>query len=221
VHIQGTFSAHSGNDQCTFREHSGHIQGTLSAHSGNVQCLLRCSSSAALHWTPKAGPRTSPDKYSGDIQCTFRERPVHFREPLVHIQGTFSARSGNVQCTMSRSSSAARHWTPEAGPRRSPDKYSGNIQGTFRERSVHIQGTFSARSGNVQCPLRRSSSAALHWTPEAGPRGSPDKYSADIQGTFRERPVHIQGTFSAHSGNVQCTFRERPVHIEPLIIGRS
>ena len=37
MHIQGTFSVHSGNVQCTFRERSVHIQGTFSAHSVNIQ----------------------------------------------------------------------------------------------------------------------------------------------------------------------------------------
>jgi hypothetical protein len=41
MHIQGMFSAHSGNVQCTFRERSLYTQGTFNAHSGNVQCTFR------------------------------------------------------------------------------------------------------------------------------------------------------------------------------------
>jgi hypothetical protein len=37
----GAFTQHSGNIQCTFREHSVHIQGTFSARSGNIQCTFR------------------------------------------------------------------------------------------------------------------------------------------------------------------------------------
>jgi hypothetical protein len=42
------------------------------------------------------------------------------------------------------------------------------------------------------------------------------EHSGNVQCNFRERSVHIQGTFSAHSGNVQCTFRERSVQIPTL-----
>jgi hypothetical protein len=71
---EATFSAHSGNVQCTFRECSVHIQGTFSAHSGK-QRSVRIQGMFSAH--------------SGNVQCTCRERSVH-------IQGTFIVHSGNV-----------------------------------------------------------------------------------------------------------------------------
>ena len=38
---------------------------------------------------------------------------------------------------------------------------SGNIQCTFRERSVHNQGTFTAQSGNIQCTIREHSRSTI------------------------------------------------------------
>jgi hypothetical protein len=39
-------------------------------------------------------------------------------------------------------------------------------------------------------------------------------HTGNIQCTFSEGLVLIQGTLRAHSGNVQCTYRERSVHIQ-------
>jgi hypothetical protein len=81
VHIQGTFSAHSGNVQCTFWERSVHIQGTFNAHSGNVQCTFG-ERSMHIQGTFNA--------HSGNVQCTFGERSMH-------IWGTFSVHSVRVE----------------------------------------------------------------------------------------------------------------------------
>jgi hypothetical protein len=169
-HIQGTFSAHSGNVQRTFRERSVHFQETYSAHSGDVQCTFRerpldqragnanpqlsgiqartyssaLSRERSVHFqgTFSAHSRNILcGAHSGNVQCTFRERSVHF-------QGMFSALSGNNQCTFREHSLQERTGgkNPQLG-RVQACTYSSTI---FRERSVNIQGTFSEYPGNIQ-----------------------------------------------------------------------
>jgi hypothetical protein len=95
-----------------------------------------------------------------------------FREHTVHIQGTFSAHSGNIQ-----------------GPFR--DRFSRtNLlsralrRGGFREHSVHIQGTFSAHSGNIQGTFRE------HSRNIQGLSGHNSvQISENTQRTFREHSV--------------------------------
>jgi ketosteroid isomerase-like protein len=108
----------------------------------------------------------------------------------VHIQGTFSAHSGNVQCT-------------------------------FRERSVHIQGTFSVVIGVVVDDVVCTCTQPIYRERSVHIQGTFSAYSGNVQCTFRERSVHIQGTFSAHSGNLQCTFRERSVRSPVLEFAAS
>jgi len=138
----------------------------------------------------------------------------------VHIQGTFSAHSVNIQCTFSEHSvnihGQLQHF-PEHLFRSVQTPYRRPSLCTFGERSVHIQGTFSAHSGNIQCTFSEHSvnihGQLLHF-PEHLFRSVQTPYCRPSLCTFRERSVHIQGTFSAHSGNFQCTFRERSVHIQ-------
>ncbi len=81
MRIQGTFSAHSGNVQCAFKERSVHIQGTFSAHSEDVQCTFRERSvhSQGAFSGEKAGGAVDTRGgvrwwLPGNIRGTFRER---------------------------------------------------------------------------------------------------------------------------------------------------
>jgi hypothetical protein len=112
VHIQGTFSALSGNVQSKFRKRLVYIQGTFSVHSGtfsvhsgNVQCIFRLSIKRtkvdAEYNLPTWVPTTRVNINRRSIPGV--DLRVHHVLPRVPqclgpvIQGTLSAHSGNVE----------------------------------------------------------------------------------------------------------------------------
>jgi len=107
---------------------ASHIQRTFSAHSVDTNRTLRCvklfyCSSRSMFITIII---------QANIQGTFR---AHW----VHIQGKFSAHSGNIQHTRS----------------------SENVQCTFRVHPAHIHCTL----GNIQSTLFREHSVHIQWVP--------------------------------------------------------
>jgi hypothetical protein len=116
----------------------------------------------------------------------------------VHIQGTFSARLGNMQlhfgnvhCTFREHSVKP---TSSSCPASRPDEVASHIQGTFSARSGKMRRTFRERSAHIQGTFSKTYTFFLSgFLPR--------------RGTF----LHVQGTCGAHSGNVQRTFRERSV----------
>jgi hypothetical protein len=129
----------------------------------------------------------------------------------------------------------------------SPQKHSGNIQGTFRKHSGNIEEAFREISRKIQGTLREHSrniqrfdyqQAKVQWRlskcttsilrrrklqvqGSIGTQGTYGKRSGNMQRTYREHSENVQGTCRERTENILRTFREHAENVQRTYGKRS